>query len=159
MQRLLFVPALLAMLAGCGTHASPAASALAPQLAHTDGLLGGFSGHVGSQNGQLVLELLHQAPFTASVTLATVYVATDAGPVETELFLGADHRLYGRWARLQGVPQTYALGTYAGTPTAGQPLRYQLLAGARLTFAKDRATLQPSPLPKAEDEAPVLIAG
>ena len=143
-----------ALLSGCGAHrslAGPITPAADPQIAHADGLLGGFSGRAASQDGQLTLLLVHQTPFTAPVPCATVTVQ---GLGETAIYLGTDRQLYGR-----GPGGYYALGSYAGTPAVGAPLRYQLAPGARTTFDADHTVVALPAVPKALMSDPQLLGG
>jgi hypothetical protein len=161
------------VLAGCG--AQPRATAVAPdaQLSHADGLLSGYAGKVGSHDGRLTLQLVHQALLAKPVSFDAVWVKLPIGQLQSALYLGADHTVYAAWSDplKPDADAYYAVGSYAGTPTAGRPLRYQLIPGARLTFEKahtelpygkqlpDATVLELKPLPKAAGQTPEWVKG
>jgi hypothetical protein len=147
---------LAACLAGCGT--APRATAVAPdaQLAHADGLLSGYAGQVHSKDGVLTLRLVHQGFLVKPMAFDQVFVQLPGSEAGTPVYLGMDHTLYVGF----GSPLNYyAVGSYAGTPGLGQPLRYQLAPNARLDFRKDTTALKLSPLPKSVGPDPDLARG
>lgn len=142
---------LLLLLAGCG-HGAPAALAPDAQLAHADGLLSGYAGQVAVHDGTLGLALVHQALLAKPLSFDAVEVP---GLARSRVLLGQDHNLYV----LDPQAGYHVVGSYAGTPVPGQPLRFQWVPGARLSFlaAGPSTQLALQPLPPRAAEAPALV--
>ncbi|MDB5098014.1 MAG: hypothetical protein JWM80_2435 [Cyanobacteria bacterium RYN_339] len=172
-MKTVWIVAAALLLAGCGTASRATAVAPDAQLSHADGLLSGYAAKVGTHDGKLTLQLVHQGLLAKPVAFDQVFVKLPIGEVGSSLYLGTDHNVYADWTDpLKNEPEDfYVVGSFTGTPALGAPLHYQLVPGARLTFQKaftevltgrhvpDTTVLELKPIPKTVGRNPDLIRG